>query len=217
MVQKYEAINAKGVSVTSAPGPPPSPVKSVSSKAAQGPANGQKLLGDTEKVPKYQASSSGEGGNSARPAVATSDERLEPMSKQGKSSNRMSDKRKPSLTTTEINPRKLSVKAAPTIITSSNRTDPLAAARAAKSSVAQRDSPDISQISSSPRKRTMSIPSNAPPKTKDESHSPADNEAYHGVSKLIDQWQKKSAEAEQSRPSNSKRRSFTKRVSASNS
>jgi AP2-associated kinase len=54
----------------------------------------------------------------------------------------------------------------------------------------------------------MSIPPNTPSKAKDESHSPADNEPYQGVSKLIDQWQKKSADAEQSRPLPNKKRSF---------
>jgi len=160
--------------------------------------------------------------NSTRPATTMNDaykQHLnsgETTSKQGKPHNRVvSENRKPKLSTTEniSRPLKLSIKAAPTIITSSNRTEPLAAARAAKSTVQRRDSLDTSQISRSPRKRTLSIPSNPPLKTKDETHSPGDGEAYQGVSKLIDQWQKKSAEAEQPRPSANKKRSFTaKRV-----
>ena len=215
MVQKYEAISSKGGSPM--PPAPPSPIRPVSSK--ENAVNGRKTLSVGEKaITTFQASSPGDeklGSNSTRPATSTSNTQTqllnngEPTSKRGKPLNRTGpNNRKPTLTTTESvsNPRRLSIKAAPTIITSSNRTDPLLAARAAKSTV-PRDSSETSQMSRSPRKRTMSIPSNTP-KTNDESPSP-ENEAYQGVSKLIDQWQKKSAEAEQSRPLPDKKRSFT--------
>jgi len=207
MVQKYEAISAKGVS--SLPPGPPSPVRSVSSKAIQGPPNGQKVVGDSNKVTISPTGEEPSGNKFTRPSTAMgcSSKQLvnngELSSKQGKSpSRKVSDRRKSTL---EIisSPRKLSIRAAPTAITSSNRTDPLATARITKS-----PAPQIS-----PRKRTMSIPLNTPSKTKDESHSPADNEVFQGVSKLIDQWQKKSAEAEQPRPlPNQKRTLTTKRV-----
>lgn len=200
MVQKYEAINAKTTSSLPAP---PSPVRPVSSKAILSASNGQKLAGDSDRVP-ITSQSQELGSNFARPQSDAYKQHtnLEPMSKPGKVLNR-----KPTLSTTS--PRKLSIKAAPTIITSNNRTDPLAAARAAKSSGLQRDSLDTSQISRSPRKRTLSIPSNPTSKTKDDLNSPAENEAYQGVSRLIDQWQKKSAEAEHFRPLSSKKHAFT--------
>jgi len=214
MVQKYEAIGGK---TSSLPAGPPSPVRPVSAKG-ESSASGQKA--SSSEIPNQRPAAVEERSRlrSTSPSKSrtTTNDSLKPnisvgrpLSLQGKPHNRIvSENRKPLSTSS---PRKLSIKAAPTIITSSNRTDALAAARA-KSAGKREDSVAAAQaISKSPRKRTTSIP---PETTKvDELRSPAEQEPYQGVSKLIDQWQKKSEGVDQSRPLVSGKRSFVaKRV-----
>jgi len=105
--------------------------------------------------------------------------------------------------------RKLSIKTESIATTSSSRTDALAAPRAARA-VNEQDPTYNSQVS---RRRTLSIPNSTSSTKADESRTVDSERPYQGVGKLIDQWQKKSAEAEQSRPMPPARRSFTpKRV-----
>ena len=105
--------------------------------------------------------------------------------------------------------RKLSIKRESIVATSSSRTDPLTTARAARA-VNEQDPTYNSQVS---RKRTLSIPNSTSSTKADEPRTVDSERPYQGVGKLIDQWQKKSAEAEQSRPIPPGRRSFTpKRV-----
>ena len=223
MVQKYEAIGGKNSSL---PAGPPSPVRPLSAKG-ESSASGQKT--SPGENPNQRPAAAAEersrlrSTSPSKPRTTTNDSLKQnlgvgrPLSRQGKTHNRIvSDNRKPHSTKTEMvsSPRKLSIKAAPTIITSSNRTDALAAARA-KSASKREDSVAAAQaIARSPRKRTTSIPPDLSVTTKvDELRSPIEQESYQGVSKLIDQWQKKSEGVDQSRPLVSGKRSFVaKRV-----
>ncbi|KAF9531881.1 hypothetical protein CPB83DRAFT_847965 [Crepidotus variabilis] len=204
MVQKYEAIG--GRKTPTLPTGPPSPVHlPIPVKGGVSLENGRKPFLDTSKPIADRL------GSPAKTRTNTFDNQNFSLgaSPSGRSNrNRIvSDNQKSVLGASEniSRVRKLSVRNEAT--TSDTRTDQLAAARTAvKLSQEHISSP---QPSRSPRKPTMSLTQNTEePRTPVEADRP-----YQGVGKLIDQWQKKTAEADQSRPVAPAKRSFTpKRV-----
>lgn len=218
MVQRYEAISGKVA--TSLPPGPPSPVRPVSAKGEASSENGKRPFTEAVHVTTHPTASdevnSLSRDTSKSNAVATDSvsqnlglgKSSSQPSRQRKAHYRIvSDNRKQVATMTGN--RKMSIKTEP-LVASNNRTNALAAARAAKT-VNEQDSGHNSQVS---RKRTSSIPNPMSTTKADEPRTPLDGEqSYQGVGKLIDQWQKKSAEAEQARPLPPGKRSFTpKRV-----
>ena len=221
MVQKYEAISGKVI--TTLPPGPPSPVRSVSARDPTSLENGRRFFADGVQVTTHQTASAADGSNRLSSSPSKSNAAASDSVHQniglGKSPSQPSQKRKTHYRIGSDNwkhvagmtgNRKLSIKTEPIAITSSNLTDALAAARVARA-VNEQDSTYNSQVS---RKRTLSIPNPTSSAKADEPRTPVDSERpYQGVGKLIDQWQKKSAEAEQSRPLPPGKRSFTpKRV-----
>lgn len=212
MVQKYEAIGgARAVpkSPNSLTPGPPSPIRRpISTKSNSASAeNGHvhKSFPDKKPVPSSKTSMSSDtssrstGGDplKSRTTMKEPARQATHLSRTPtKTHNRMaSEKGKSTMSQGEDNtprPRRISVKAEPVTKSAFVRTD-TGTGRPAKL--------ESSGPSSSPRKPLISlITDEGTPKVEEAPRSPSPERPYQGVGRLIDQWQKKSAEAEQGRP-----------------
>lgn len=213
MVQKYEAIGgARGAPKSPnslAPGPPspihrPISTKSNSASAENGrvhkPFPDKKLVISSKTSMSSDTSSRSTGGDPLK-SRTTMNEPVRQATQLSrtptKTHHRMASEKGKSIMSQGVDntprPRRISVKAEATTKSAFVRTD-TGTGRPAKLE-------SSSGPSSSPRKPLISLTTDeGTAKVEEPSRSPSPERPYQGVGRLIDQWQKKSAEAEQGRP-----------------
>ncbi|KAF8971667.1 hypothetical protein BDZ97DRAFT_1136609 [Flammula alnicola] len=207
MVQRYEAIGGAAKSMVSLPPGPPSPIyRPVSTKtnlASMENGRIQKSFPDqykdnSSKVSMSNDSSTRSGGDplKARTPLKEPIRQTTGVTRSPSKAHRKftSEREKPALSqTTGENtprPRRISVKAEPSRELSLARTDTVISHPTKV--------PASVNPNRSPRKPASSLTEDTSSRA-DEPRSPSPERPYQGVGKLIDQWQKKSAEADQSR------------------
>ena len=214
MVQRYEAIGGRGTptpsqAIASLPSGPPSPVhRPVSAKAGpSGIGNGPlKIFPDNGKAPSQVTGVSESftrlgGGDTAKSRTMKEALNHNVSVPRSPTKTRRVSEKVPASTDDALRTRKMSLKTEPFSSTSNTRPEPFTAVRKA----ATTQNLQSVQPPRSPRKATLTIPQNPPSNADEPPNSPSPDRPYQGVGKLIDQWQKKSAEAEQSRPVQAKR------------
>ncbi|KAJ3514015.1 hypothetical protein NLJ89_g2618 [Agrocybe chaxingu] len=213
MVQRYEAIGSKVTPVTSLAPRPSSPLhRPVSAKGTSANLeNGRpKIFPDAVKPANLAVSASSEASTRSAPGSSKSrtiskeparqttlNSHTTGMSRTATTLGKppSSEKERPTFSTDSTpRPRRISVKAESSAA-SSSRPDIFSSRPTQSQSSQEADTPRPPR---SPHKPTLSI-SNNPPPSKVEDPSPSPERPYQGVGRLIDQWQKKSVEAEQSR------------------
>ncbi|KAF4611694.1 hypothetical protein D9613_004200 [Agrocybe pediades] len=215
MVQRFEAIGGSAKSPTYIPAGPPSPIHrpvSTKSTSVSNSAGSYKVFPSQNKpIPaKKSISSNVTGRLSAEPPKTTSSSSSQGApSSQPTGMNRTptrSHSRKPTVDikekpTRSVTPdravsraRRMSTKAdAPSSSSSPSKAETSVAARTRKISM-----PAQSLNAPEPaRKPVISLKSEEEPSSRADERSPSPERPYQGVGKLIDQWQKKSAEAAQ--------------------
>jgi len=212
MVQRYEAIGSSVKSPISIPPGPPSPIhRPVTAKSNSTTVSSHKIFPSQSKpIPaKKSVSSNITGRVTTEPLKAVSPSSLEPShqshsvalnrtptkshSKKPTSDNNK-DRPAPAVTPdrTISRPRRMSSRADPPVSSSPMKVETTVAAGLRKLSIpAQSVNPP-----DSPRKPVIPLKSEEPSSRTDE-RSPSPERPYQGVGRLIDQWQKKSAEAAQ--------------------
>ncbi|KAF9486480.1 hypothetical protein BDN70DRAFT_988034 [Pholiota conissans] len=224
MVQLYEAIGNTSKPMASIAPPAPAPIqKPVVGRPSPALSESNRALkpSDTGRVASSKVTTSS-SNNSRQPDLNRSKTQLpskETIRKAATSSPSPSkvhrkltlDRETPAAEETTPRPKRMSIRATPMTVLPP-RADSLASSRSTKSSSTMN-----SAINDSPRKLPISltedvtnVPANT--STKEEPRSPSPERPYQGVGRLIDQWQKKSAEAEGRPVPSGKRDALPKRA-----
>ncbi|KIM47542.1 hypothetical protein M413DRAFT_439207 [Hebeloma cylindrosporum] len=213
MVQKYEAIGGARASAKSpntlAPGPPSPIHRPISAKSNSASAeNGRVHNSFADKKPVLSSKTSlssdipsrSTGGDPSKPRATVKEpvrQATQLSRTPTKTHNRTASEKGKSTVSQGADstprPRRISVKAEPATTKSTFVRTDTGAGRPSKL--------ESSGSSSSPRKPLISLTTEeGTAKVEEPPRSPSPERPYQGVGRLIDQWQKKSAEAEQGRP-----------------